>query len=106
MHRGKVSSGSFELCLDVDFVESSALNSSNVETAFIRLINQINNKVEQGYFNDRLEAFNFFGSKVVREKYQADAQNQDGDGNETYQLKAKQDSEQQRINLAENNQEQ
>jgi len=53
----------------VDFVESSALNSSNVETAFIKLITQINTKVEQGFFNDRLDSFNFFGSKVVREKF-------------------------------------
>ena len=52
----------------MESVESSALNSHNVETAFYKLISTIYAKVEQGYFNDRLEQFNYFGSAFVRQK--------------------------------------
>lgn len=50
------------IALDIDFVESSALTAKNVESAFLKLITQINDKVQSQYFNDRLETFNYFGS--------------------------------------------
>jgi len=51
---------------EIDFVESSALTSNNVDTAFFQLISKINEKVESGYFQDRLETFNFFGSARIK----------------------------------------
>ena len=43
------------LCLELEFVESSALTSSNVDTAFYKLISQIHDKVQSGFFNECLE---------------------------------------------------
>lgn len=52
----------------IDYIESSALNSVNVETAFTRLITTIHGKVREGHFDDRLDSFNFFGSEGIRQK--------------------------------------
>ena len=41
--------------IGLSFVESSALNSSNVDTAFERLITSIYTKMINNKFNDRLE---------------------------------------------------
>lgn len=43
------------LCAALKFLESSALNSSNVEKAFMDLIEEIYNRVHAGEFSDRLE---------------------------------------------------
>ena len=40
---------------EINFVESSALNASNVETAFQRLITEVYEKMQQGEFVDKLE---------------------------------------------------
>jgi len=50
------------------FVESSALNSSNVDMAFEKLITSIYNKMINNEFNDRLEQFNYFGSERIRQQ--------------------------------------
>lgn len=50
-------------------MESSALASTNVDTAFFKLISKINEKVHSGYFQDRLETFNFFGSALIRQQF-------------------------------------
>lgn len=50
------------LRVELDFIESSALTASNVETAFFKLISNINDKVQSGFYQDRLETFNYFGS--------------------------------------------
>ena len=55
-------------CLGLSFVESSALNSSNVDTAFERLITSIYTKMINNKFNDRLEQFNYFGSERIRQQ--------------------------------------
>ena len=52
--------------IGLSFVESSALNSSNVDTAFERLITSIYTKMINNKFNDRLEQFNYFGSERIR----------------------------------------
>ncbi len=52
--------------LEISFVESSALTNNNVETAFYQLISTINDKVYNGFFEDRLETFNYFGSSRLR----------------------------------------
>jgi hypothetical protein len=44
------------------FVESSALNASNVSTAFEMLVGSIYKKLLEGQFDDRLDQFNYFGS--------------------------------------------
>ena len=47
---------SFLICfIEVRFVESSALNASNVEMAFKDLITDVYEKMKQGEFVDRLE---------------------------------------------------
>ena len=50
----------------MQFVESSALNSSNVELAFTDLITEVYEKMKQGQFSDRLEQFNYFGNDLIR----------------------------------------
>ena len=54
--------------IGLSFVESSALNSSNVDTAFERLITSIYTKMINHNFNDRLEQFNYFGSERIRQQ--------------------------------------
>ena len=54
------------LFLGISFVESSALNASNVETAFTKLIGTIYQKLNEGEYQDRLEQFNYFGSEKIR----------------------------------------
>jgi len=54
---------------EIGFIESSALNSSNVETAFSVLITQIYNKLNKEFYDDRLEQFNFFGSEKMRQRH-------------------------------------
>ena len=41
--------------VEVQFVESSALNASNVEQAFKDLISEVYEKMKQGQFADKLE---------------------------------------------------
>lgn len=71
MQKNKVSSTNNN-CLNIPagigFIESSALNASNVETAFTRLITKIYNSLHSGKYDDRLEHFNFFGSEKIRSK--------------------------------------
>lgn len=55
--------------IEIGFIESSALNSSNVETAFSRLITQVYRNLIGGKYDDRLEQFNFFGSEKVRQRH-------------------------------------
>ena len=54
--------------LGLKFVESSALNSSNVDMAFEKLITSIYNKMINSEFDDRLEQFNYFGSERIRQQ--------------------------------------
>jgi hypothetical protein len=54
---------------EIEFVESSALTSSNVETAFLKLITQINLKLDQGFYDDKLDVFNYFGSNRLRKQH-------------------------------------
>lgn len=54
--------------LEIDFLESSALTSQNVDTAFFQLISKIYREVKVGYFDDRYEQFNYFGSAKIRQK--------------------------------------
>ena len=56
-------------CIGISFVESSALNSSNVDMAFEHLIASIYNKMKEGSFSDRLEQFNFFNNDRIRQAY-------------------------------------
>ena len=49
-------------------MESSALNSSNVDMAFEKLITSIYNKMINSDFDDRLEQFNYFGSERIRQQ--------------------------------------
>ena len=57
MQTSKVGHSIFETnrAIGLSFVESSALNSSNVDTAFERLITSIYTKMINNKFNDRLE---------------------------------------------------
>ena len=50
------------------FVEASALNASNVGSAFEKLITAIYNKMLKGLYDDRLHQFNYFGSEKIRQK--------------------------------------
>jgi len=52
--------------LEVKFLESSALNSSNVERAFKDLITEVYEKMKRGEFDDKLEQFNYFGNDRIR----------------------------------------
>ncbi len=54
--------------LDLDFIESSALTAANVDSAFYKLISQIYTQVMDGFFDDRLEQFNYFGSAKIRQE--------------------------------------
>ena len=56
------------MVLGLKFVESSALNSSNVDMAFEKLITSIYNKMINSDFDDRLEQFNYFGSERIRQQ--------------------------------------
>ena len=56
------------MVLGLKFVESSALNSSNVDMAFEKLITSIYNKMINSEFDDRLEQFNYFGSERIRQQ--------------------------------------
>ena len=53
---------------EINFVESSALNSSNVETAFHNLITDVYQRMQQGQFVDKLEQFNYFGNDRIRQQ--------------------------------------
>ena len=39
-----------------------------METAFYKLISQIHDKVQSGFFNECLEQFNYFGSTKIRQQ--------------------------------------
>jgi len=54
--------------IEVQFVESSALNSSNVEQAFKDLINEVYDRMKLGQFHDKLEQFNYFGNDAIRQQ--------------------------------------
>lgn len=49
-------------------MESSALNSSNVEQAFQDLISEVYQRMKQGQFVDKLEQFNYFGNERIRQQ--------------------------------------
>ena len=54
--------------LEIKFIESSALNASNVEQAFRELITEVYQKMQLGEFDDKLEQFNYFGNDKIRQK--------------------------------------
>ncbi len=49
-------------------MESSALNASNVEKAFLDLISEVYEKMKQRQFEDKLEKFNYFGNDRIRQQ--------------------------------------
>ena len=75
----------FKIFLELEFIESSALTAQNVDTAFYKLISKIYDQVMDGYFDDRLEQFNYFGSAKIRHeatiKYESSADFSTGDVN-------------------------
>ena len=53
---------------EIKFVESSALNSSNVDQAFQDLITEVYTRMQDGQFADKLEQFNYFGNDRIRQQ--------------------------------------
>jgi hypothetical protein len=54
--------------LDLQFLESSALTANNVDPAFFQLISKIHTQLQSGFFNDRIEQFNYFGNNRIRQE--------------------------------------
>ena len=50
------------------FLESSALNASNVNTAFEKLVSSIYKALQNNEFDDRLDQFNYFSSQKLKQK--------------------------------------
>lgn len=59
----------------MEFLESSALTATNVDSAFELLISSIYRDVRDGKYDASLEQFNYFGSAEVRQKALEQAQN-------------------------------
>ena len=53
---------------EIRFLESSALNASNVEKSFRDLIGEVYEKMKQGEFANKLEQFNYFGNDRIRQQ--------------------------------------
>ena len=56
-----------EVSRELQFIESSALTANNVDTAFYQLISRIHIQLKNGFFNDRIEQFNYFGNNKIRQ---------------------------------------
>ena len=54
--------------VDIMFLESSALNASNVNTAFEMLVASIYKALQNNEFDDRLDQFNYFSSQKLKQK--------------------------------------